>query len=106
MASEQIIPVSHISHALDHKKQIDIILIDFAKAFDTVPHQRLLTKLQRYGIQNNTYNWIKAWLSNHTQLLLFDVVTSSYVSVTSGVPQGMVFSPLIFISMTSLPTHL
>jgi len=60
----------NISYALDHKKQIDIILLDFAKAF---PHQRLLSKLQYYGIQNNTYNWIKAWLSNHTQQVLLDV---------------------------------
>ena len=87
----------NISHALDHKKQIDIILLDFAKAFDTVPHQRLLTKLQHYGIQSNTYNWIKAWLSNRTQQVLLDGVTSSSVSITSGVPQGTVLGPLMFL---------
>ena len=87
----------NISYALDHKKQIDIILLDFAKAFDTVPHQRLLTKLQHYGIRDNTYNWIKAWLSNRTQQVLLDGITSSSISVTSGVPQGTVLGPLMFL---------
>jgi len=63
----------YISYALNHKKQITIVLLDFAKAFDTVPHhtkvsyqlhKQLLIKLQNYGIRNNTYNWIKAWLIN------------------------------------------
>ena len=86
-----------ISYALDHRKQVDVILLDFAKAFDTVPHQRLLTKLHFYGIQNDTYNWIKAWLSNRTQQILLDGITSSSVAVTSGVPQGTVLGPLMFL---------
>ena len=56
-----------ISFALDHQKQIDIILLDFSKAFDTVPHQRLLTKLRYYGINGSTYNWIQTWLTQRTQ---------------------------------------
>ena len=86
-----------ISYALDHRKQVDVILLNFAKAFDTVPHQRLLTKLHFYGIQNDTYNWIKAWLSNRTQQILLDGITSSSVVVTSGVPQGTVLGPLMFL---------
>ena len=86
-----------ISYALDHRKQVDVILLDFAKAFNTVPHQRLLTKLHFYGIQNDTYNWIKAWLSNRTQQILLDGITSSSVAVTSGVPQGTVLGPLMFL---------
>ena len=70
------------------------MLLDFAKAFDTVPHQRLLTKLQNYGIQNSTYNWIKAWLTNGTQQVLINGVKSSSVS---GVPQGTVLEPLMFL---------
>ena len=87
----------NISYVLDHEKQINIILLNFAKAFDTVPHQRLLTKLQHYGIRDNTCNWIKAWLSNHTQQVLLDGITSNSISVTSGVPQGTVLGPLMFL---------
>ena len=76
---------------------VDVILLDFAKAFDTVPHQRLLTKLHFYGIQNDTYNWTKAWLSNRTQQILLDGITSSSVAVTAGVPQGTVLGPLMFL---------
>ena len=72
-------------------------LLDFAKVFDTVPHQQLLTKLHFYGIYNDTYNWIKAWLSNCTQQVLLDGITSSSVAVTSGVPQGTVLYPLMFL---------
>ena len=69
-----------VSYALNHWKQIDVVLFDFAKAFDTVHHQRLLTKPPFYGIQNDTYNWIKAWLSNCTQQVLLDGITSSSVA--------------------------
>ena len=84
-------------HALDHQKQVDIILLDFAKAFDTVPHQRLLTKLQYYGIRNNTFNWIKTWLTDRTQCVLLNGKSSTPVTVTSGVPQGTVLGPLMFL---------
>ena len=58
--------IEDVSHALDHQKQVDIILLDFSKAFDTVPHQRLLSKLKHYGITNEIYNWIKTWLTQRT----------------------------------------
>ena len=53
--------------ALDNKTQIDAILHDFAKAFDKVPHKRLLSKLTSYGITGNTHNWITSFLSNRKQ---------------------------------------
>ena len=52
-----------ISFALDHHKQIDTILLDFSKAFDTVLHQWLLTKQKYYGITGSIYNWIQTWLT-------------------------------------------
>ena len=54
--------------AMDNKTQIDAILLDFAKAFDKVPHLRLLSKLTSYGITGNTKNWIKSFLSNRKSL--------------------------------------
>ena len=58
-ATQLVTLTEDILHALDYQKQVDIKLLDFTKAFDTVPHQWLLTKLQYYGIRNNTFNWIK-----------------------------------------------
>ena len=86
-----------ISFALDHQKQIDIILSDFSKAFDTVPHQRLMTKLRYYGINGSTYNWIQTWLTQRTQCVILNSESSSPVSVMSGVPQGTVLGPLMFL---------
>ena len=86
-----------ISFALDHQKQIDIILLDFSKAFDTVPHQRLLTKLRFYGINGNSYNCIQTWFTHRSQCVVLDSESSSPVPVLSGVPQGTVLGPLMFL---------
>ena len=71
----------------DKNIQSDLILMDFAKAFDTVPHQRLLYKLQWYGVRGNIYRWIQSFLCERTQKVVQDGVSSSPVMVTSGVPQ-------------------
>ena len=83
-----------ILRALDQRKQVDIILLDFAKAFDTVPHQRLFKKLQYYGITNNILNWIRTWL---TQCVLLHGESSTSVKVSSGVPQGTVLGSPMFL---------
>ena len=59
--------VEDLSYALDQQKQTDVILLDFAKAFDNVPHQRLLAKLRYYGIDNSTCQWIHTWLTQRSQ---------------------------------------
>ena len=63
-------------------------LADFSKAFDTVPHQRLLSKLRHYGINGNIHNWIQSWLTTRCQCVVLDGESSFAVSVLSGVPQG------------------
>ena len=85
-ATQLITLTQDILHVLDHQKQVDIILLDFAKAFDTVPHQRLLTKLQYYGIRKNTFNWIETWLTDRTQCVLLNGKSSTPVAVTSPNP--------------------
>ena len=82
---------------MDHKLQTDVILLDFQEAFDTVPHQRLLSKLSSYGIQNQTYSWIHSWLTPKKQQVIVDGSISVWTPVKSGVPQGTVLRPLIFL---------
>ena len=76
---------------------IDTIYLDFAKAFDTVPHHRLLGKLQAYGIQGNLFHWIKELLNERTQIGMVDGVESEPTSVLSGIPQGTVLGSLLFV---------
>ena len=76
---------------------IDTIFLDFAKAFDTVPHHRLLGKLQAYGIQVNLFHWIKEFLKERTQIVMVNGMESEPTSILSGIPQGTVLGPLLFV---------
>ena len=80
--------VEEIQLAMDHHFSVDLIFIDFKKAFDTVPHEHLMKKLHHYGIQCNLYNWIFSWLTKRTQRVVIKGHNSSYVNVSSGVPHA------------------
>ena len=77
--------------------QTDVIVMDFSKAFDKVCHSKLISKLHSYGICGKTNNWIKAFLNDRTQSVLVEGESSLPVSVDSGVPQGSVLGPCLFL---------
>lgn len=83
--------------AINNKKTVDSIYIDFSKAFDTVSHCKLLNKLTSYGITGNLLKWITGFLNNRTQTTRVGLSVSEPVSLTSGVVEGGCLGPLLFI---------
>jgi hypothetical protein len=86
-----------ISLAVDKIEFSIGIFIDLSKAFDTLDHCILLRKLEHYGIRGVALDWFKSYLSNRTQCVALNGVTSSFKTITYGVPQGFILGPLLFI---------
>src|SRR4030088_3445056 len=76
------------TRSLDLGKQVDVIYTDFEKAFDKVPHKRLLSKLYSYGINKDLVNWIECFLCSRTQSVKVTNEISESKPVISGIPQG------------------
>jgi hypothetical protein len=89
--------IRHWLTSLNAGKSTDIIFIDFSKAFDSVSHPKLLHKLLSYGVRGKLYNWISAWLTGRTQTVKLEHSFSNPKPVVSGVLQGSVLGPLLFL---------
>lgn len=90
-----------IARGVDDKKTTALTLLDYSKAFDTVNHDLLCAKLKYYGFNTSALNLIKNYLTNRTQSIILDCAVSSALPVISGVPQGSIIGPLLFILYTS-----
>ncbi|KAF2364393.1 Endonuclease/exonuclease/phosphatase [Trinorchestia longiramus] len=86
-----------VNRIYDRTKAVDLVYLDFQKAFDKVPHERLMAKVEVHGIRGNYSRWIRNWLTGRTQRVVIHDETSDPALVTSGVPQGSVLGPLLFI---------
>ena len=97
-STQQLLSFLNTVHTiLDTHSQADVVYLDFRKAFDSVPHNELLMKLWSFGLTGNLWKWFRSYLAGRSQCVLLNQCTSDLLPVISGVPQGSILGPLLFL---------
>ena len=103
-STQLLLDMNDWTNALDAGHSVDILYFDFAKAFDSVPHNRLISKLQSCGISGNLLEWVRNFLVGRKQKVVLNNYESEWLNVLSGAPQGSVLCPILFnIYVSDMP---
>jgi len=95
--TQRLATLYHWTEVMGRGGDLDAVYLDFSKCFDSVPHERLLLKIQNYGIQGKMWSWSADFLRSQKQRISIEGCQSTVVMVLSGIPQGSVIGPLLFI---------